>query len=235
MQTTSLNTPQTIRLESSWKKVLSDEFQQDYMKNLRAFLATEIKNKKIIYPKPPEYFAALDHTPLEKVKVVILGQDPYHGPNQAHGLCFSVRQGVPAPPSLKNIFKEIHQDLKLPIPNHGCLTSWADQGVLLLNSVLTVQEGEAASHRNRGWELFTDRIIRILNEQSRALVFLLWGSYAQKKGEFIDRNKHCVLEAVHPSPLSAHRGFLGCGHFSKANHFLEKQGSKPIDWSLKSL
>ncbi len=221
-----------IKLEASWKKALRSEFDQDYMKKLRQFLAVELKKKKRLYPKANEYFAAFEHTPLNKVSVVILGQDPYHGPGQAHGLCFSVPPGVPAPPSLKNIFKEIHQDLGLSIPNHGCLTPWADQGVLLLNSVLTVEDGLAASHRNQGWEIFTDSVIRVLNEQEQPLVFMLWGSYAQKKGQFIDRKKHCVLESVHPSPLSAHRGFLGCRHFSKANDFLKKQGLTPIHWGL---
>ncbi len=232
MQTSSATSTDSIKLEPSWKKALQSEFEQTYMKELRAFLASELKSNKIIYPKAPEYFAAFEHTPLEKVRVVILGQDPYHGPGQAHGLCFSVQKGVPPPPSLKNIFKEIHQDLKLPIPQHGCLSYWAQQGVLLLNSVLTVQDGMAASHRARGWERFTDQVIRIINEQSNPVVFLLWGSYAQKKGEFINRQKHLVLESVHPSPLSAHRGFLGCKHFSKTNAFLKEKGFSPIDWRL---
>lgn len=232
MQTTSTPSTDSIKLEPSWKKALQSEFEQTYMKELRTFLASELQDKKIIYPKASEYFAAFEHTPLEKVRVVILGQDPYHGPGQAHGLCFSVRKGVPPPPSLKNIFKEIHQDLKLPIPQHGCLSYWAQQGVLLLNSVLTVQDGMAASHRARGWERFTDQVIRIVNEQSNPVVFLLWGSYAQKKGEFINRKKHLVLESVHPSPLSAHRGFLGCKHFSKTNMFLKEKGFSPIDWKL---
>lgn len=235
MQTQNEALTDSIKLEASWKKVLRNEFDQEYMKSLRAFLKEEIKNKKIIHPKPQEYFAAFEHTPIDQVQVVILGQDPYHGPGQAHGLCFSVREKVPPPPSLKNIFKELHRDLGIPIPNHGCLSSWAAQGVLLLNSVLTVEDGLAASHRNRGWETFTDRVIAVLNQQTRPLAFLLWGSYAQKKGEIIDRKKHLVLESVHPSPLSAHRGFLGCGHFSKANDFLKKQGRAPIDWSLEFL
>lgn len=225
----------SIKLEASWKKALRAEFDQDYMKKLRQFLAAELKKKKRLYPKTNEYFAAFEHTPLHKVSVVILGQDPYHGPGQAHGLCFSVPPGVPAPPSLKNIFKEINQDLGLSIPKHGCLTQWADQGVLLLNSVLTVEEGLAASHRNQGWEIFTDSVIRVLNEQEQPLVFMLWGSYAQNKGQWIDRKKHCVLESVHPSPLSAHRGFLGCRHFSRANDFLKKQGRTPIRWGLDPL
>lgn len=234
MQTQSLNLPDSIKLEASWKKVLSQEFEQNYMKDLRSFLVAELKKKKTIYPKPSEYFAAFEQTPLSRVRVVILGQDPYHGPGQAHGLCFSVRRGIVPPPSLKNIFKEIHQDLGLPVPQHGCLNHWAEQGVLLLNSVLTVEDGKAASHRNRGWESFTDQVIRAVNDQTSPVVFMLWGSYAQKKGEFIDRRKHCVLESVHPSPLSAHRGFLGCRHFSKANDFLQEHGFTPIDWRLDS-
>jgi uracil-DNA glycosylase len=222
----------SLRLEASWKKALGDEFDQDYIKELRRFLSSEIKQKKIIYPKPQEYFAAFEHTPLGQVRVVILGQDPYHGPGQAHGLCFSVRQGVVPPPSLKNIFKEIQSDLGIAIPKHGCLTKWADQGVLLLNSVLTVENGLAASHRNKGWEQLTDRVIRVLNDQPQPIVFLLWGSYAQSKAQFVDRKKHLVLESVHPSPLSAHRGFLGCKHFSQTNAYLKKNGFAPIDWSL---
>lgn len=235
MQTQNAISTDFIKLEPSWKKVLGQEFEQDYMMSLRDFLRSEIKNQKTIYPQPQEYFAAFERTPVDQVQVVILGQDPYHGPGQAHGLCFSVRPQIPPPPSLKNIFKELQRDLGLPIPNHGCLTRWAEQGVLLLNSVLTVEEGLAASHRNRGWETFTDRVIAELNQQPRPIVFLLWGSYAHKKGEWIDRQKHLVLETVHPSPLSAHRGFLGCGHFSKTNEFLKKQGRAPIDWSLESL
>lgn len=221
-----------IQLEASWKKILRSEFDQEYMKQLRQFLVDEIKQQKIIYPKPNEYFAAFEHTPVDQVRVVILGQDPYHGPGQAHGLCFSVQKGVVPPPSLKNIFKEINQDLGLPIPKHGCLTKWAKQGVLLLNSVLTVQDGMAASHRNKGWERFTDRVIQEVNNQQQPVVFLLWGSYAQNKAEFVDQKKHLVLKSVHPSPLSAHRGFLGCKHFSKTNEFLKKQGQPIIDWSL---
>ena len=205
---------------------------RSYMQELREFLKKEIQQKKIIYPKPQEYFAALEHTPLDRVRVVILGQDPYHGPGQAHGLCFSVRKGVVPPPSLKNIFKEIHSDLALPLPQHGCLTKWADQGVLLLNSVLTVEDGQAASHRNKGWEQLTDRVIRELNNQQGPLVFLLWGSYAQSKAKLVDRKKHLVLESVYFSPLSAYRGFLGCKHFSKTNQFLQEKGFAPIDWSL---
>ncbi len=215
---------QSVKLDESWKRVLADEFGKDYMASLRAFLMQEKKAGKVIYPRGDEYFKALDMTTFDKVKVVILGQDPYHGPNQAHGLCFSVHQGVAFPPSLLNIFKEIQQDLGLPMPKHGCLTHWAEQGVLLLNSVLTVEQGKAAAHQGKGWEQFTDSVIRELAEKRLGLVFLLWGSYAIKKGQFIDRKRHLVLTAPHPSPLSAHRGFIGCKHFSKANAFLLERG-----------
>ncbi len=225
---------QSVKLEESWKRVLAEEFSKDYMAGLRAFLMQEKTAGKVIYPRGDEYFKALDMTPFAKVKVVILGQDPYHGPNQAHGLCFSVHQGVAFPPSLLNIFKEIRQDLGLPMPTHGCLTHWAEQGVLLLNSVLTVEQGKAAAHQGKGWEQFTDSVIRELAEKRQGLVFLLWGSYAIKKGQFIDRKRHLVLTAPHPSPLSAHRGFMGCKHFSKANAFLQERGEKPIDWTVPS-
>ena len=222
----------SIKLEDSWKACLLPEFDQDYMRQLRAFLKTQKQSGKVIYPKGNEYFKAFELTPFERVRVVILGQDPYHGPGQAHGLCFSVPSGVRPPPSLQNIFKEIQSDLKVPIPQHGCLDAWAEQGVLLLNSVLTVEQAKAAAHQGKGWEQFTDVVIRELNDKREHLVFLLWGSYAQKKGQFIDRKKHCVLTAPHPSPLSAHRGFMGCRHFSKTNHYLQQQGLAPIDWSL---
>lgn len=221
-----------VKLNDSWKKVLIDEFDKDYMVRLREFLRQEKQQGKVIFPRGDEYFKAFDTTPFEKVKVVILGQDPYHGPRQAHGLCFSVQKGVAFPPSLLNIFKEIHADLGLPIPTHGCLTHWAEQGVLLLNSVLTVEQGRAAAHQGKGWEQFTDRVIRELAEQREGVVFMLWGSYAIKKGQFIDRKRHLVLTAPHPSPLSAHRGFLGCKHFSQANAFLQSRGEKPIDWTV---
>lgn len=223
---------QNVKLEESWKQVLVDEFDKDYMVRLREFLRQEKQAGKVIYPRGDEYFKAFDTTPFAKVKVVILGQDPYHGPRQAHGLCFSVQQGVAFPPSLLNIFKELHGDLGLPIPTHGCLTHWAEQGVLLLNSVLTVEQGKAAAHQGKGWEQFTDRVVRELAEQREGLVFMLWGSYAIKKGQFIDRKRHLVLTAPHPSPLSAHRGFLGCKHFSQANAFLQTRGEKPIDWTV---
>jgi uracil-DNA glycosylase len=204
------------------------------MVNLREFLAEQKRMRKVIFPKGENIFAAMDLTPLPKVKVVIIGQDPYHGPNQAHGLCFSVQRGVPRPPSLVNIFSEIEaelgsQDRSLD-GEHGCLEPWARQGVLLLNAVLTVERGRAGSHQGRGWETFTDRIVAILNEQRSGLVFLLWGGYAQKKGAIVDRQKHCVLSAPHPSPLSAHRGFMGCGHFAQANNYLAERDQEPIDW-----
>ncbi len=220
------------QLVESWRQALKKEFEKEYMIQLRNFLAQEKTAQKTIFPKGSEYFAALNETPLEKVKVVILGQDPYHGPGQAHGLCFSVRPGVKPPPSLQNIFRELQSDLGIEPPLHGCLKSWAEQGVLLLNATLTVEAGRAGSHQGRGWETFTDQIIALLNERREGLVFMLWGSYAQKKGQFIDRKRHLVLEAPHPSPLSAHRGFLGCRHFSKANTYLQSQGQEPINFSL---
>ena len=219
-----------IQLEQGWLSQLSEEFDKPYMQSLRSFLIGEKSKGKTIYPRGAEYFAALNSTPLEDVKVVILGQDPYHG-GQAHGLCFSVKQGVAPPPSLVNIFKEISDDLGDPnqFP-HGCLDNWAKQGVLLLNSVLTVERHRAASHQGKGWETFTDRIIEILSRDREGCVFLLWGSYAQRKGSVIDEFKHLVLKSPHPSPLSAHRGFLGCKNFSKCNEYLIAQGKTPIDW-----
>jgi uracil-DNA glycosylase len=226
-----------VKMEPSWKRELIGEFAKPYMHQLRQFLKKEIAAGKKIYPKPNEWFAAFDHTPFEKVKVVILGQDPYHGPGQAHGLCFSVRPGVRPPPSLLNIFKELKSDLGVMPPGgssyNGSLIKWADQGVLLLNSVLTVEEGQAAAHQGKGWEIFTDQAIHALNEKREHIVFVLWGAYAQKKGAFIDRKKHHVIESVHPSPLSAMRGFMGSKPFSKINHYLEKNHIKPIDWDLK--
>lgn len=202
------------------------------MSGLRAFLQQEKKAGKQIFPSGEEMFNAFAHTPLDRVKVVILGQDPYHGEGQAHGLCFSVRPGVRVPPSLQNIFKEIHSELGFPIPGHGHLTAWADQGVLLLNSVLSVECARAASHQGKGWETFTDRVIDVINRQCESVVFMLWGSYAQRKGAIIDRTRHCVLSAPHPSPLSAHRGFFGCGHFLAANEYLLAHHKDPIDWRL---
>ncbi|HJV64373.1 MAG TPA: uracil-DNA glycosylase [Geomonas sp.] len=229
-----MTTESHVQMEASWKHHLLEEFQKPYMQQLKEFLRQEISRRKTIYPKGSQYFNAFNSTPLDQVKVVILGQDPYHGPDQAHGLCFSVPHGVDIPPSLVNIFKEIQSDLGHPADcfTHGNLKSWADQGVLLLNSVLTVEAGRAASHQGKGWEAFTDRAISLLNEQREHVVFMLWGAYAQKKGAVIDGRKHLVLQAPHPSPLSAHRGFLGCRHFSKANNYLVKHGIEPVDWRL---
>ncbi|WP_017463714.1 uracil-DNA glycosylase [Dyella ginsengisoli] len=221
-----------VRLEPGWKARIGDYLERPEMQALAAFLREEKRAGKVIYPPGPEIFAAFDHTPFDTVRVVILGQDPYHGPGQAHGLCFSVRPGVRIPPSLDNIFKEISRDLGLPRPDHGCLTPWADRGVLLLNAVLTVERGVAGSHQGKGWEGFTDAAIDALNRERDGLVFMLWGSYAQRKGRLIDTRRHRVLTAVHPSPLSAHRGFIGCGHFSAANAWLDQHGQAPIDWSL---
>ncbi len=219
-------------LEPGWMQVLGAEFDQPYMQSLRAFLRQEKQSGKTVYPPGSDIFHAFNATPFEQVKVVILGQDPYHGPNQAHGLCFSVQSGVRVPPSLVNIYKEIERDLGIPPPAHGTLDHWARQGVLLLNAVLTVRAGQAASHQGQGWERFTDQAIDHINRERQGVVFMLWGSYAQKKGRLIDRQRHCVLTAPHPSPLSAHRGFFGCGHFSRANQYLLQQGKAPIDWSL---
>ena len=219
-------------IEASWLASLSGEFDKPYMKELRAFLVSEKAAGKRIFPNDNEFFNALSHTPLDNVKVVILGQDPYHGEGQAHGLCFSVRDGVRPPPSLKNVFKEAHRDLGIATPQHGNLTVWADRGVLLLNSVLSVECGVAASHQGRGWEKFTDRVIEVVDREREGVVFMLWGAYAQRKGAIIDPLRHCVLKAPHPSPLSAHRGFLGCGHFSAANAYFQSSGESAIDWSL---
>ena len=227
-----MSSGRTIDLEPSWQLALADEFQRPYMEELRAFLLAQKRAGKRIFPKGSEFFSAFRHTPLHRVKVVILGQDPYHGEGQAHGLCFSVQPGVAVPPSLQNIYKELHAELGLPIAGHGHLTAWADQGVLLLNSVLSVESGRAASHQGKAWETFTDRVIEVINEQREGVVFMLWGSYAQRKGAMIDRRRHCVLKAPHPSPLSAHRGFFGCGHFIAANRYLEARGQAPIDWRL---
>jgi uracil-DNA glycosylase len=221
-----------IRLHESWKTPLLPEFNADYMAALKSFLVAEKAVGKVIYPKSTEWFRALDLTPLDKVRVVILGQDPYHGPGQAHGLCFSVQPGVRPPPSLLNIFKELEADLGLPRPGHGFLEHWAKQGVLLLNSVLTVEAAKAASHSQKGWERFTDAIIRTVNAKADPVVFMLWGAYAQKKAAVVDSSRHLVLKAAHPSPLSAHNGFLGCKHFSLCNRFLVSHGQTPIDWSL---
>jgi uracil-DNA glycosylase len=221
-----------VRLEPTWKARVGAVFEQAQMVALADFLRAEKRAGKVIYPPGPQIFAALDSTPFDAVKVVILGQDPYHGPGQAHGLCFSVRPGVPTPPSLDNIFKEIQRDLGIARPDHGCLLPWAQRGVLLLNAVLTVERGLAGSHAGKGWDGFTDACIDALNRERESIVFLLWGSYAQAKGKLIDRQRHFVLKAPHPSPLSAHRGFIGCGHFSRANEYLRDRGHGPVDWRL---
>ncbi len=221
-----------IRLDDSWKSRLIDVFSSPQMQALREFLRAEKSLGKVIYPPSMQIFAALDATPFDQVKVVILGQDPYHGPGQAHGLCFSVQPGVRPPPSLVNIFKEIQGDLGIPPPAHGYLMHWARQGVLLLNAVLTVERAQAGSHQGKGWETFTDAVIDRLNREREGLVFLLWGSPAQAKGKLVDTSRHLVLKARHPSPLSAHSGFFGCRHFSQANAWLEARSQTPIDWSL---
>lgn len=216
----------------SWQPWLQPEFDQPYMQSLKQFLQAEKAAHKVIYPHSSNWFHALEVTPLDRVKVVIIGQDPYHQPNQAHGLCFSVKPGVRIPPSLVNIYKELKSDLGIEPVNHGYLEHWAKQGVLLLNAVLTVEQSNANAHQGKGWELFTDRVIQLVNEQCEHVVFMLWGSYAQKKGARIDQSRHLVLKAPHPSPLSAHRGFLGCRHFSQANAWLEQKGRGAIDWQL---
>ncbi|PKA25011.1 uracil-DNA glycosylase [Leptospira sp. mixed culture ATI2-C-A1] len=218
-----------VQIESGWKEALKDEFEKPYFSNLREWIRDQYKTS-IVYPPAKLIFNAFDSCPFDKVKVVILGQDPYHGPGQAHGLCFSVNEGVPFPPSLQNIFKEIADDLQKPIPISGNLTHWANQGVLLLNATLTVQKDKAGSHQNKGWEEFTDAAIKILAEKKSNIVFLLWGSFAQKKESLIPPNKHLILKSAHPSPLSAYRGFLGNKHFSKTNEYLHSQGKEPIDW-----
>lgn len=220
-----------VRLEPGWKARVGDYLQRPDMQELSAFLRREKAAGKHIFPPGPRIFSALDATPFDQVKVVILGQDPYHGAGQAHGLCFSVLPGVPVPPSLGNIYKEIQADQGHAPPGHGCLLPWARQGVLLLNAVLTVEEGRAGSHQGKGWEGFTDAIVQALDREKEGLVFMLWGAYAQAKGKLL-QGRHCVLRAPHPSPLSAHRGFLGCGHFSKANRWLQVAGQAPVDWSL---
>lgn len=221
-----------VQLHESWLSHLEDQFQQEYMRKLREFLLIRKQHRAVIYPPGPQIFNALNSTPLEKVRVVILGQDPYHGPAQAHGLCFSVQPGVRVPPSLANIYREIQADLGIAPAHHGCLQSWAEQGVLLLNAVLTVERGQAGSHQGKGWEKFTDAVVQLLNDKREELVFMLWGNYAFKKGAVIDKRKHLVLKAPHPSPLSAHRGFLGCRHFSSANEYLREHGQQAIDWSV---
>jgi len=219
-------------IESSWLEVLKDEFGKAYFLQLKEFLLEE-KQHYPIYPPGSKIFAAFDATPFHEVKVVLLGQDPYHGPGQAHGLCFSVPEGIRQPPSLVNIFQELNTDLGIPIPKSGNLGKWARQGVLLLNATLTVRANQAGSHQNKGWELFTDHVIRTLSEQREGLVFLLWGNYAQAKETLVDQKKHFILRAAHPSPLSVYRGFYGCRHFSKTNELLKSAGKHPLDWSIE--
>jgi uracil-DNA glycosylase len=219
-----------LNLIEPWQAVLHSEFEQPYMQQLRAFLVEERQAGKTLYPPADLVFNAFNHCAPDQVKVVMLGQDPYHGPQQAHGLCFSVPAGVKTPPSLVNIYKELHADVGMPIPTHGNLESWAAQGVFMLNTVLTVAAGQAASHQKQGWEQFTDKVIHLINESCPNVVFMLWGSYAQKKAGFVDQQKHLVLKAPHPSPLSAHRGFLGCQHFSQANQWLQAKGLAAIQW-----
>ncbi len=218
-----------VRIHPSWKAQLESEFEQPYFHDLSTFVRNEYETKTI-FPNPKHVFRAFDLCPFDQVKVVILGQDPYHGPKQAHGLSFSVEKGVRNPPSLQNIFKEIEADLGHSVSHEGDLTRWAQQGVLLLNATLTVRRGEAGSHQGKGWEAFTDAAIKKLNDERAHIVFMLWGNYARKKGEFIDRTKHLVLEAAHPSPFSAHSGFFGCKHFSRANEYLAKQDGTSIEW-----
>ena len=221
-----------LRLQAGWKALLGDWFERPEMQALAVFLRAEKAAGRRIYPPGREIFAALDHTPFERVRVVILGQDPYHGPAQAHGLCFSVRPGVPVPPSLANIYAELQRDIGFVPPDHGCLVPWAERGVLLLNAVLTVEAGRAGSHQGKGWEGFTDRVVQLLNERREGLVFMLWGSYAQAKGALLDGRRHLILKAPHPSPLSAHRGFIGCAHFSHCAEWLARRGEPPLDWTL---
>mmetsp|Transcript_1351 Transcript_1351/g.4131 ORF Transcript_1351/g.4131 Transcript_1351/m.4131 type:complete len:237 (-) Transcript_1351:114-824(-) len=221
-------------MPESWKDKLKSQLEKDYYKSLNSFYCQELKSGHTIYPPTNQIFTAFYHCPFDKVSVVIVGQDPYHGPKQAHGMAFSVQKGVPPPPSLQNMFKELTEDPKLEFkrPNHGCLTRWADQGVLLLNTCLTVRSGQANSHQGRGWEKFTDAVISELNKNHKGLVFLLWGKPAEKKCQSVDQKKHFVLKTTHPSPLSAHRGFLGCRHFSQCNDLLAKMGKPTIDWQI---
>lgn len=219
------------QIEEGWKQVLMDEFQSPYFSELKAFLVEE-KKKYTIYPPGKLIFNAFQHTPFDRLKVVILGQDPYHGQGQAHGLCFSVPQGIRQPPSLVNIFKELNSDLGIPVPAHGNLEKWADQGVLLINATLTVRDSQAGSHQKKGWETFTNRVIEKVSSEKNGIVFLLWGRYAQAKENLIDGSRHLVLKSAHPSPLSAYNGFFGCKHFSRTNKYLEEQGLTGIDWSL---
>lgn len=221
-----------VQIDATWKRALDDEFEQDYMQALRDFLCQEKKAGKSIYPPGDKIFNAFNLTPFDQVKVVIIGQDPYHGSGQAHGLCFSVQPGVKLPPSLQNIYKQLNNEYGLEFGASGCLESWARQGVLLLNAVLTVEKGKAGSHQGKGWEQFTDKVISLLNKEHDGLVFMLWGTYAQNKGQIIDQQRHLVLKSPHPSPFSAYKGFLGNGHFKRANEYLRSQGRDPIDWQV---
>lgn len=221
-----------VQIEASWKELLASEFSQAYFQQIVQHLKTERQQGKLIYPPGPFIFTAFNSTPVDQVKVVVLGQDPYHGPGQAHGLCFSVQRGVPPPPSLVNIFKELKADIGLETPTHGDLSAWARQGVFLLNASLTVRAAEPMSHAKIGWARFTDTVIQKLAQEQKNLVFLLWGKFAQEKAALIDANEHQILRAAHPSPLSAHNGFFGCRHFSKTNEYLIQTGRKPIDWSI---
>ena len=221
-----------VKIEESWKELLQDEFKKPYFKQIAEHLKTEKEQGKVIYPPGPLIFNAFQQTPVDQVKVVLLGQDPYHGPGQAMGLSFSVNDGVPPPPSLINIFKELHDDVGIPVPGTGNLTKWAQQGVLLLNASLTVRAGEPMSHARIGWHHFTDTVIQKVSDEKDGLVFLLWGKFAQQKVELVNMKKHHILKAAHPSPLAAHNGFFGCRHFSKTNDYLMKQGKDPIDWAL---
>jgi uracil-DNA glycosylase len=221
-----------VSIEPSWKELLKDEFKKPYFRQLTDHLKTEKLQGKKIFPPGPQIFHAFETTPIDKIKVVLLGQDPYHGPGQAHGLSFSVQQGIQPPPSLVNIFKELHEDVGVPIPRHGCLEKWARQGVLLLNASLTVRAQEPMSHSKIGWHHFTDKVISRISEERKNIVFLLWGRFAQQKSSLIDPVKHYLLKSAHPSPLSANTGFFGCRHFSKTNHYLVKHGIDPIDWAL---
>ena len=216
-------------------KIIEEEKQQDYFRKILSDIENIKNTGQTVYPKSSDIFNAFKLTPLDEIKVVILGQDPYHGPNQAHGLCFSVLPPTPPPPSLKNIFKELQSENLMSMPEHGCLTSWARQGVFLLNTVLTVEAHQANSHAKLGWQRFTDKVISVINDTRDDVVFMLWGSQAQRKAEHLDHNKHYILKSTHPSPLSAHRGFIGCQHFSKANEYLKQHGKKPISWNLPSL
>ncbi|MCK5658697.1 MAG: uracil-DNA glycosylase [Alphaproteobacteria bacterium] len=224
-----------IQLPKDWLAIIGGEFECPYMVKLKKYLQQEKNSGRVVYPKGTEIFNALNTTPFENIKVVILGQDPYHGPNQAHGLAFSVQKGIPIPPSLLNIYKEIKQEFGTEIPRHGDLTHWARQGVLLINATLTVRQASAGSHQGKGWEEFTDTVIREINDRLTHVVFMLWGAYAQKKGAFINSEKHLILTAPHPSPLSAHRGFMGCGHFLKANKYLKQHGHSPVDWEIADI